>query len=59
MGVTICQVVYDAGAAVVCHRLLFLLLLLLLLLQAVGVLTEHELANGRSMAAKSGVAAGG
>jgi hypothetical protein len=30
-----------------------------LLLQAVGVLTEHELASGRSMAAKAGVVAGG
>jgi hypothetical protein len=39
--------------------LLRLLLLCVLLLQAVGVLTEHELAQGRSMAAKSGVAAGG
>jgi hypothetical protein len=27
--------------------------------QAVGVLTEHELASGRSMAAKAGVVAGG
>jgi hypothetical protein len=31
----------------------------LLLLQAAGVLSDHELASGRAMAARSGVVAGG